>query len=81
MVTFETGSFTRLSNQVMRAVRFLGRRDVQAEFTAHQALGPELAFGRVVMAPTENWRYSSVSVGARKPELTAPHTVTRSVTW
>src|SRR6185436_9908150 len=43
--------------------------------------GDRFSFGRVVTAPTENWRYSSVSVGARKPELAAPQTLTRSDAW
>ena len=45
MVTFEIGSFTRLSNQVTRAVRLLRRRDVDTDFAADEPLGSELIVG------------------------------------
>ena len=43
---FETGSFMRLSNHVVRTVRFVDRRHVDADFTAHQTLGSELVVGQ-----------------------------------
>ena len=43
--------------------------------------GPRLSLASVSTVPTRNCRYSSFSVGARKPQLTSPQAVTRSVTW
>ena len=72
MVTFETGFFTRLSNQVVRIVRLRYGLDVHADFAADQPLGSELLVGQRQVAPTRNWRYSSLSVGARKPQPILP---------
>ena len=45
-VTFDTGSFTRLSNQMSRGRQVVDRLDVDAELAADQTLGTELLVGQ-----------------------------------
>jgi hypothetical protein len=80
-VTLAIGSFTRLSKYVSRADTFFAGATFTPSSPPTSRSGPRSLFGNVVTAPTENWRYSSVSVGARNAEFAAPHTLTRSDTW
>ena len=75
-VTFDTGSLMRLSNQVARHVRLRDRLDADAQLRRRPAARARAGcWPASSTVPTRNWRYSSLSVGARKPQPRSPHTL------
>src|SRR5688572_19983317 len=80
MVTFDTGFSIRLSNQVPRTVRLGTGSTFTPTSPPTRRSGPSSALASVNVWPTLNWRYSSLSVGARKPQPRLLQTFTWSVT-
>src|SRR6266536_3272079 len=80
-VTLSTGFVMWLLNHVRRHDAFFTGATLMPTSPPTRRSGARFSFGRVVTAPTENCRYNSVSVGARKPELTAPQTLTWLDAW
>ncbi|PYQ98727.1 MAG: hypothetical protein DMF94_33120 [Acidobacteria bacterium] len=80
-VTLDTGLVTRLSNQVVRIVRSRAGARLMPASPPTSRSGPRFSLASVSTVPTRNWRYSSLSVGARKPAPTSPHTLILPVIW
>ena len=75
-VTFATVSSVVMEKKVART----GPLRMPTSYAVSRS-GPRFSLANVRTLPTRKARYSSLSVGARKPELIAPHTLSRLVTW
>ena len=69
----------RLSNQVIRIVTSRVGAMLMPASPPTSRSGPRFSFAVVSTVPTRNCRYSSLSVGARKPAPMSPHALILSV--
>ena len=80
IVTFDTGSSTRLSNHVARTVRLRAGVDVDADLAADEALRAELIVGQRQHGADAELPIQLVERRRAEAQPMSPHTLTRSVT-